>query len=196
MKIRLVAGDLKGRILSLPQRDNGFRPTQGRIREAVANILMPVVRGAIVADLCAGSGACGFELLSRGAARVVFVEKDRFRCKRMEKHAELFDVSTCCAVLSADYHLFLERTTSRFDIVYLDPPYDMHVTSESEQLLQKILAPDGILVFERRSAKRRSSERIAPRFVGLTLAENRLYGMTELFFYRKTPSETDGISES
>lgn len=193
MKIRLVAGDLKGRTLSLTQRDNEFRPTQGRIREAVANILMPVVHGATVADLCAGSGACGFELLSRGAAKVVFVEQDRFRCKGLVKHAERFGVSARCKVIPGDYHVFLGHTTSRFDIIYLDPPYDMSVTPESERLLHKILTSNGILVYERRSVKKRINDEIIPRFDGLTLEENRLYGMTELFFYRKTPTDADAV---
>lgn len=184
MKIRLVAGSLKGRVLSLPDRDSFFRPTQGRIRESAANILMPVVRGAAVADVCAGSGACGFELLSRGAAHVTFVEQDTFRSKRILTHAETFGVSAKCTVTTADFIEFFRRTTTRFDIVYLDPPYDLSLGSETGKMLRKLLTPNGILLFERRGGKGRPAEDRILRFEGLQLTDTRSYGMTELLLYK------------
>lgn len=183
MKIRLVAGSLKGRVLSLPDRDSSFRPTQGRIREAAANILLPVIHGAAVADICAGSGACGFELLSRGAAHVTFVEQDNYRCKRIASHAETFGVAEHCDVITADFVTFFNRTVACFDIIYLDPPYDFSLDTETGQIVRKLLTPNGILLYERRNGKRRHATDETPCFKGLQLTDRRSYGMTELLLY-------------
>ncbi|MBN2188552.1 MAG: RsmD family RNA methyltransferase, partial [Chitinispirillaceae bacterium] len=77
MRLRIIAGVLRGRILQCPGRQLAFRPTLERTRTAMADMLQPRIGGSITADLCAGSGAFGFEMLSRGAARVDFIENDR-----------------------------------------------------------------------------------------------------------------------
>ena len=74
--MRVIAGRLKGRRLNSPSWD-GLRPTSDKLRETLFNILAPRIAGARVLDAYAGTGALGIEALSRGAARVTFIERDR-----------------------------------------------------------------------------------------------------------------------
>jgi 16S rRNA (guanine966-N2)-methyltransferase len=178
MKMRVIAGSLKGRMVAIPERDSTFRPTRERIRESLAAILAPRLYGASVADVCAGSGAIGFELLSRGAARVVFVENNRFRCKRIAEHAERFGRAAACRIVQHDAATFAGSCTERFDIIYYDPPYDDTALAAVALSLFALLADNGVLVWERRSSA-------APLQTPPTLpsAAIRTYGETALCFF-------------
>ena len=184
MKLRIVSGYLKGRYLSLNDRDSDFRPTRERVRESVADILSSRVRDAMIADVCAGSGAFGFEMLSRGARRCVFVESDRFRVKRLREHADRFDVAAKCDVMQRDSRTFPSGCAGQFDIIYFDPPYDDPDFVPLIPGLIALLAGKGVLVYERR---RRRGRQVAERlYEGLLPADKRIYGETEIWLY--TPS--------
>lgn len=183
MKLRIVSGTLRGRTVTVPKRDRMFRPTRERVRESVADILNPYIAGAVVADLCAGSGLFGFEMVSRGAREAVFVELDPFRCKSIRNHAERFDVQSLCRFATQDVRAFIDTCNTRFDIIYFDPPYDDKPLNEIVQRLLTLLSDKGILVHERRSrAPRQLSDRsgAVPNFF-----DCRIYGETEVCFYKK-----------
>ncbi len=192
MKLRIVSGSLKGRYLTIPERDADFRPTRERVREAVANILEPVIRDAVVADLCAGSGAFGFEMLSRGAGKCLFVEDNRFRVKLLRQHAERCGVASLCTIAQSDVRSSIRSCTERFDIIYFDPPYDepLFVEMIPEQL--KLLSQKGILVYERRN--RRGTDRFLPT-EGPVPFDCRRYGETEVRFYRNEAATGDGVGD-
>jgi|GEM_PF-409680 len=188
MKLRIVSGTLRGRTVTVPERDRMFRPTRERIRESVAGILNPYIAGAIVADLCAGSGLFGFEMVSRGAKEAVFVELDPFRCKTIRNHAERFNIQSACRVMTQDVRTFIDTCNTRFDIIYFDPPYDDKPLNELVQKLIPLLSDKGILVHERRSrAPRQLNDRsgVVPFFF-----DCRIYGETEVCFYKKAPPES------
>ena len=123
MALRVVAGEAKGRRLAVPPgRD--VRPTGDRVREAVFNALgsLDAVEGADVLDLFAGSGALGIEALSRGAASVVFVERDRAAAATVE--ANLASTGLSGGRLERrDAMDFLADRPGPFDLALLDPPY-------------------------------------------------------------------------
>jgi 16S rRNA (guanine966-N2)-methyltransferase len=111
------------------------RPTTDRVREAVFNSLTSagVLDGAVVADLFAGSGAIGIEALSRGAARCVFVERDRSALQALDENLDSLDLRDRSRVVAGD--AVSAAATIDADIVFADPPYDFDAWPE---LLQRI----------------------------------------------------------
>jgi 16S rRNA (guanine966-N2)-methyltransferase len=134
--MRVVAGELGGRRLVTPD-GTSTRPTTDRVREAVFNSLgsAGVLDGAIVVDLFAGSGAIGIEALSRGAARCVFVERDRNALRALDENLDALDLRGRSKVVAADASS--AAATIDADIVFADPPYEF---DDWAQLLGKVRA--------------------------------------------------------
>ncbi len=122
--LRIVAGKMRGRrIRVLP--GSRVRPTPEKVREAVFDILGPGVEGAMVLDAFAGTGALGFEALSRGARAAVLVESDPEVIGLLRKNAAALGVEGRCRIIPGRVEHLLERGTvkGRFDVVFADPPY-------------------------------------------------------------------------
>jgi 16S rRNA (guanine966-N2)-methyltransferase len=127
--LRIVGGKYRSRQLRVPARP-GLRPTPDRVRETLFNWLGQDLAGLACLDLFAGSGALGFEAASRGAARVVLVEKDRVALAELERSRATLDAAQV-EIVSGDAHAFLKRDherlgarpSGRFDVVFLDPPF-------------------------------------------------------------------------
>ena len=122
--IRIIAGELKGRKIRVPTGD-AVRPTADRVREALFSILGERVRGARVLDAYSGSGALGFEALSRGAAKAVFLEADRAVVRLLRENAVKLGISPRCTIhcTEATAWLSAQRGADRFDLILADPPY-------------------------------------------------------------------------
>jgi len=144
--ISLIAGKYKGK--KLYQFSNiHVRPTQAKIRKSVFQILEPF-DGLEVLDLYAGVGTLGFEALSRGASRAVFVEKDRQVYKVLEKNSALFHNEKMRLHLN-DTDQFISQThKERFDIIFADPPYTLTNFQYLKEKVQNWLNPDGIFCME------------------------------------------------
>ena len=113
MKLRIISGELKGRYVVVGE-GIGIRPTQERVRESVAEILKRRARGAAVADLCAGSGAFGFEMASRGASSVDFVEVDKLAAVKIRENADALGVADRVRVVRDDVRKFVEGRLLKF----------------------------------------------------------------------------------
>ncbi len=121
--MRIIAGEFGGRALREP-RGRRVRPTTGRVREAWFSILQTTLPGAVVVDLCAGSGALGLEALSRGAARADFVERARAAVAVLRANIRLLGVEDRARVFEADALGFVDRLAGPpYDIAFADPPY-------------------------------------------------------------------------
>lgn len=118
--MRIVAGRYRGRKLT-PPSDDSVRPTTDRIKETVFNILQWDVEGARVLDLFAGSGALGIECLSRGAAEVVFADKNPASVALIRQN--LKGIEGSYRVLTADFTGVLRSGEDKFDLIFIDPPY-------------------------------------------------------------------------
>ncbi|HEY4412559.1 MAG TPA: 16S rRNA (guanine(966)-N(2))-methyltransferase RsmD [Gaiellaceae bacterium] len=173
--MRIIAGSRKGHTINAPRGD-ATRPTSDRVRENVFNILGPI-DGASVLDLYAGSGAMGLEALSRGAARAVFVEADRDAVRAIERNLDKLRLKA--TVLERDALGVLTTERTKYDLVFVDPPYDMYPDLEPKlaRYLPPVLADDGVLVVE-------TDARIEP---GLPLEErtSRKYGQARVTVYGK-----------
>jgi 16S rRNA (guanine966-N2)-methyltransferase len=148
------------------------RPTTDRVREAVFNSLgsAGVLEGAVVADLFAGSGAIGIEALSRGAARCVFVERDRVALRALDENLDALDVRDRSKVVAAD--AVSAAATIDADIVFADPPYDFEAWAE---LLGRVTAD--FVVAE-------SGSEIDPP-EGWTVIRSKRYGRTRVTFLER-----------
>jgi 16S rRNA (guanine(966)-N(2))-methyltransferase RsmD len=193
LKLRIISGVLKGRYITT---GDGicYRPTGERVRESVAEILKRRVRGAVAADVCAGSGAFGFEMLSRGAARVDFVEADKRAALRIGENAAALGVDGGRArVVREDVRKFVEISGGGlYDIIFYDPPYDGAELSALVPALFGLLRRGGLLIYERRRA---STEKKAADTAGkANLVDARLYSDTAVEFYGRGEDADSDIS--
>ena len=182
---RITGGELAGRVVhatgALPQ---GFRPTSGRLREALFNILGPSVEDARVLDLFAGCGLIGFEALSRGASIATFVESSRSLAEMITKTAREFGIGDRVTVVHSSLPGALRKLRGRFDLVYIDPPYALPDVESTLATLFPLLAPGGRVVYEH-------SSRYNPpqRPPGLELEQRRIYGDSAIALYCGSESE-------
>lgn len=121
--VRIIGGEHRGRKLNfLPV--GGLRPTPDRVRETLFNWLRDDINGASCLDLFAGSGALGFEALSRGAAHLTAVEQNRAAFGRLQDNARLLRLDDRTHLLHADAFSILKSPPPRpFDILFVDPPF-------------------------------------------------------------------------
>ncbi len=118
---RIIGGKWRGRRLRFPALA-GVRPTGDRVRETLFNWLQPVIDGARCLDLYAGSGALGLEALSRGAADVLFVDREALLVEAIRNHLRTLDAEgASCVCEKAE--ILLSRAGRPFDLVFLDPPF-------------------------------------------------------------------------
>jgi 16S rRNA (guanine966-N2)-methyltransferase len=134
--LRIIAGEWRSRIVKFPEAE-GLRPTPDRVRETLFNWLTPFIPGARCLDLFAGSGALGWEAASRGAAEVVFVDKQRAVTDALRAQQALFNASHA-RIVETDSMVFLQRDPSPFDIVFLDPPYASGLLAKASDLLERM----------------------------------------------------------
>src|SRR5688572_2652394 len=120
-RVRIIAGKWRSRIVRFPAAAQ-LRPTPDRVRETLFNWLGQRLDGLACLDLFAGSGALGFEALSRGARRLVMVENDRKVAAALRESARDLG-ATEVEVVNADALAWLARASERFDLAFVDPPY-------------------------------------------------------------------------
>ena len=184
--LRIVAGKLRGRRFAVPS-DPGVRPTPERVREALFNILGQDLSGLRVLDLYAGSGALGFESLSRGAKHVVFVEAVPRTAAALRGAGAELGVDRDARVIVARVEEVLDRRRlgGPFDLVFADPPYasDAGATLVDRVDEGGVLGLHGTLVIER--------ENRSPAAAGTGRLERfrtSVYGRTALDFFKYLPA--------
>jgi 16S rRNA (guanine966-N2)-methyltransferase len=185
--MRVIAGSAGGIQLEVPRR--GVRPTMDRVKAAIFSSLADKVIDARVLDLFAGSGGLGIEALSRGAASVMLVDRDRQAIDVITRN--LRKVKLEATTRQQDVFEFLkrqsesERTRSLggFDLIFADPPYEQMESGEfytdkllKDEILPKLLVPGGIFILEKRPGE------TVPEFAGWQLIRQKSYGATEVLF--------------
>jgi 16S rRNA (guanine966-N2)-methyltransferase len=186
---RVIAGTARSIRLEAP--GEGTRPLGDRVKQTLFAILDPDLRGAIVLDLFAGSGAAGIEALSRGAAHATFVERDAVAIKVIKANLERTNLAGRATVTKGDVLGWLCDPARARDpaatVVLLDPPYEDAATLVGAlEALTPLLAPGARVVAKHfwRSAP--------PTRVGLLASEReRRFGETALTFYRRADDSTE-----
>ena len=188
--MRIVAGSLKGRSIVAPE-GQGTRPTSDRARQAVFNVLEHAawaepLEGRRVIDLYAGSGALGFEAISRGAAFALFVETDDEARGAIRENADAYGVMGRTRVhrrSATDLGVRPGSDGEAFDLAFLDPPYRKGL---GEQTLARLiegnwLKPGAVVVFER------GSDEPEIDTTGYERLDARDYGAARVLFLRASP---------
>lgn len=185
--MRIVGGELRGRSLASP-KGNAIRPTTDRTRESLFNILAhrypEVLSGARVLELFAGTGAVGFEALSRGAASVVFVETSAEGRGLLRANMEALGLQGRAKVFRRDATaLGNAGTIQPFDLVFADPPYGAGAGEKALAAAAKggWMVPGALAILEERSDV---EPECGPAFEPV---EERLFGETRMHFYRYRP---------
>lgn len=175
--MKIISGIYKGKKLAIPNKD--FRPTQGKVREALFNIID--VKEKKFLDICAGSGSIGYEALSRGASSVFLIDIDREPIKALLESARILNVSDNVKIKRIAGTDFIKRTDETFDIIYFDPPYnsDIYETVIVGILEKKLLKENGVLVVEMDEKMYNKS-----KYLENIEHEKRRYGSTYLLIFR------------
>lgn len=182
MTLRIIAGKFKGRPLKTP-KTSSTRPTQGMLREAVFNICQNKIEGAHFLDIYAGSGAMAFEALSRGADHVTLIEKNRMAIDCIQENIGSLEVKIQVELITSDAIAALKRLKTKFDIIYIDPPYQTPLEPLIQQLLKaQVLKEGAVLFIEERNTKAKPLE-LPP----LILKDSRRFGTALLHQYHKKP---------
>jgi len=180
VSMRITTGQYKGRQLRMPK---GIRPTQNKVRKALFDILGDI-EGLSFLELFAGSGAVGFEAISRGVSELTLVEYNRDCLLAIKKNIASLKPKACSL-----YPLEAERAIAAFfkdkrtfDIIFLDPPYYNDLAKKALQTLSAydILAPNGLIVFQHFK-----KDNLPDTLGDLALFKQKAYGDTVLSFYRK-----------
>ncbi|RUM88852.1 MAG: 16S rRNA (guanine(966)-N(2))-methyltransferase RsmD [Thermodesulfatator sp.] len=180
MGLRVTGGAFKGRRLCTP-RGPGTRPMTERVRKALFDILGESLCGARVLDLFSGSGALGFEALSRGASEVVFVEASREASRTIRKNARTLGLEDRVHLVQGRLPEVLKKVPpGPYHLVFLTPPYGKGLGEETLAALPlEILALEARIVLEERKTSQVKIKKPA-----LEIEEIRRYGDTWLYFLR------------
>ncbi len=178
--MRVIAGIAGRRRLKVPS-GGAVRPTAGRVKEALFNILADRVPGSLFLDLFAGSGGIGIEALSRGALKVVFIEKNFHHMRLLNNNLRNIGFTEKAVLINRDVLKSLPFLQDDcFDLVFMDPPYDRGFENSTLSAVARynLVRPDGMVVVE--SSKYTV---LPPEVACLGLVRQERYGDTLLSFY-------------
>jgi 16S rRNA (guanine966-N2)-methyltransferase len=181
--LRLTGGTLRSRSVKTPS-GRAVRPTPARVKEALFSILADRLADANVLDLFAGTGALGFEALSRGAAHATFVEQHRPTADALRGAAQALGVSDRTTVLAMPTDRAARMVAGRYDIVFADPPYAHAYPATIFATLRERGAIDerSVVVYEH------SSRLPAPSDPAFQLQREAAYGEVALAFLQPEPA--------
>lgn len=185
--MRIVGGQFRGRAIKTPE-GRTTRPTSDRARESIFNVLAhanwaPTLEGARVVDAFAGSGALGFEALSRGASFCLFVETDSTARGVIRDNVEtfqLFGITRIHRRSATDLGPKPAGLGKPFDLVFLDPPYAYNLVPQTLEQLSRgaWITGDALAVAET------GADEAAPATPGWELLDERIYGAARVSFLR------------
>ncbi len=185
-RMRIIAGKAKGLVIKVPQGE--VRPTQDRVREALFNILGPLVEGARLLDLYCGSGSVGIEALSRGAASARMVDAAHSSCAMARQNLTRSKLAGG-SVVQSDCLAFVKRDFGQYDLIFADPPYckafgdrDMIAELMTDRLAD-LLAPGGYFIAEAQLGYGVGDAHTRD-FPGWKLVDERSYGKNTILFYQ------------
>jgi len=153
MKMRIISGIFKGRLINVPKSDL-IRPTTDRVRETLFNLLNNILdfNDIKVLDIYAGSGSLGLECLSRGAGEIHFIEKNYVVYKNLVSNIESLNVKAQCTIFKVPANVFTKKpSATKYDLIIADPPFfkdDIYEVVENI-IINKFLKEDSFIVIER-----------------------------------------------
>jgi 16S rRNA (guanine966-N2)-methyltransferase len=183
-RVRIIGGVWRSRLIGFPDAA-GLRPTPDRVRETLFNWLGQDLTGMTCLDLFAGSGALGFEALSRGAAEVVMVERNATALRSLEENARKLG-ATRLSIVRGDALEFARTARARFDIVFVDPPYQLRLQPAVLGMLAGLVAEGGRVYVE--------SEAAFDPPPGWGMLKHSRAGNVHFHLLGKSPDDPSGVS--
>lgn len=177
--MRVITGTARGRKLQTLEGMD-VRPTTDMVKEAVFSIIHFRLPYANVADVFAGSGQMGIEALSRGARKVTFVDNSKASLDVIHQNLQTTGFTKQGNVIASDAESFLAHAVEKYDIIFLDPPYNSGYGEKLLPLLARPLADDGIILFEHGR-----DEPLPDRVGGLVKKKDYRYGKVYVTSYVK-----------
>lgn len=176
--VRLISGQFGGRKIEAPD-GRRTHPMGDRPRSALFNIIQADLADAEVLDAFAGTGALGFEALSRGAASATFIERDRIAQKVLANNITLLGLEDRAKLIRTSVSNWLTTAEPpQYDLIFADPPYhDTQLSTVSR--LFGLLKPGALMVLSVPGSSERPTE------PGVVVVDNRSYGTASLIFYRR-----------
>jgi len=178
--LRVIGGSAKWRPLKAVPGDT-TRPITDRVKEAVFNLLQTEIEGCTLLDLFAGTGSVGIEALSRGADRVVFVDKSPRAIATVRENLANTRLAERATVIREDAFRYLERTREEYDIVYVAPPQYLGLWEQALKALDREPSPAADLVVVQIHPKEYSPQSLQ----WLGLVDERSYGSTMVLIYSR-----------
>ncbi len=184
VKMRIIAGLAKGRKLLAPVGFETTRPTLDRVKESIFSIIQNRVYGSNALDVFAGTGSLGLEAASRGAKKVVLVDRSPETYSFLKKNIENLNFTDTCRSLNMDSYKALEKLGAEhevFDIIFIDPPYMKDMIPKAVEMIQELglLNAEGIIV-----TKIDTKEQLYEGTDRIILSDYRKYGNTTICFYK------------
>ncbi|MBI4745769.1 MAG: 16S rRNA (guanine(966)-N(2))-methyltransferase RsmD [Deltaproteobacteria bacterium] len=185
--MRVISGTARGRRL-VSFRGDKIRPTADKVKGSLFNIIASnfgPLENMKVLDLFSGTGNLGIEALSRGADKAVFVDENRGSINILKENIDTCGFAERSEIIQATVESgikILSKRNTRFNLLFLDPPYGKGLIEKTmEEIVSRDILEDGAVVIAEHSLR----EKPLTEYDGLTLADRRKYGDTELSFYRK-----------
>ncbi len=178
--MRIITGSARGkRLVTVPGNDL-VRPTSEKVKEGIFSSIQFDIEGRRVLDLFAGCGQMGIEALSRGADRCTFVDASKVSLDTVRTNLKGTDFEDNATLIRSDYSMFTARSTDKFDIAFLDPPYHADILEKALTSVCRIMSDYGIIVCEH------PSDITLPESI-MDFSANRLlrYGKINVTIYRK-----------
>lgn len=175
--MRVITGSARGRKLKAPDSTD-VRVTTDRVKEALFSAIQFDIEGRRVLDLFSGSGQLGIEALSRGAVHAVFVERSREFVSVIKENVKITNFEEQSVVVKADALSYLSTCAEKFDIVFIDPPYQSNLTEKILKSIERVLNKGAVVVCET------EGDAVLPEKLGEYLLKQYKHGKTMLSVYR------------
>lgn len=179
--MRVITGSARGTKLLTPDGMK-TRPTAEKVKEAMFSIIQFEIEGRKVLDLFGGTGQLAIEALSRGAVQAVIVDESAAAVKLIKENLRRTKLQDRATVVQSDYQQFLRQTREKFDLIFLDPPYEGKYLENAMTRISEIdiLSNGGIIICERAAGSTFSAQ-----WPGFVSPKEYRYGKTELCLFRR-----------
>ncbi|MCK5762168.1 MAG: 16S rRNA (guanine(966)-N(2))-methyltransferase RsmD [Candidatus Izimaplasma sp.] len=178
--MRVIAGFHRSRLL-IEVDSKSTREIKDRVKEAIFNSVGPYFTDESILDLFAGSGALGIEALSRGATKAIFVDNNYQAVKTIKHNISNLEIEDSCTVMNTNYLDYIYKTEDKFDIIFLDPPYDMEEINKIISIIgeRKILNDFGKIV-----CLYKNNNSINQKNNGIMEYKQKIIGITKVSFMK------------
>ena len=182
MDLVILGGKYRGKKINVPSNIEDFRPTKSMVKEAVCSSIMMDIPNANVLELCGGSGAFSFELISRGAQKTTVIELNKKRATFITNTAKAMGIENQVDVIHDDAISYVENNKSSYDIIFFDPPYHENTLTDLLVPLFEMVHVGGVLIFEQAKNDTYPQTIIPPNNYK---CKSKKYGQTLITYFRR-----------